>query len=384
MSAIANRSRKSLLRRWRIFVPGFFLYAGIAAAQNLATNPGFETGDTTGWFAFGSPTISAQSVQVHSGGYAGLVTNRTATWNGIAQSFLGVLQPGQTCNVSAWVQLAGGASQTMYLTAQKIDGSGTTYAAVAAGTVSAGMWIQLTGQYTLTVSNTLTGLTFYFEVPTSANAAYYVDDLLVQPVITGSTNGACTVDWNTVYQRIDGFGASSAWDSAWTTSQADMFFSTNNGAGVSFDGRTNFSFNGVGLSLLRNHITDAGSTASSATPGTAETRIMQMAQARGARVWSAPWTPASGFKSNNGPNGGNYLGSGNNATNRAYASQLANYVSSMKNSYGVNIYALSVQNEPDANVTTYEACVWNGTQIHDFVTNLYSALAAKGVGATGS
>ena len=162
MSVTANRSRKSRLRLWRIFVPGSLLYAGIAAAQNLATNPGFETGDTTGWFAFGSPTISAQSAQVHSGGYAGLVTNRTATWNGIARSFLGVLQSNETYNVSAWVQLAGGSSQTMYLTAQKIDGSGTTYAVVAAGTVSAGMWTQITGQFTLNISNTLTGLTFYF------------------------------------------------------------------------------------------------------------------------------------------------------------------------------------------------------------------------------
>ena len=65
---------------------GFVLPAGMALAQNLVTNPGFEAGDTTGWFAFGPPTISAQTNQVHSGKYAGLVTNRTATWNGIAQS----------------------------------------------------------------------------------------------------------------------------------------------------------------------------------------------------------------------------------------------------------------------------------------------------------
>ena len=46
---------------------------------------------------------------------------------------------------------------------------------------------------------------------------------------------------------------------------------------------------------------------------------MQLAQARGARVWSTPWTPAAGFKSTNdiydtnvatgsGINGGSYLG----------------------------------------------------------------------------
>jgi glucuronoarabinoxylan endo-1,4-beta-xylanase len=201
--------------------------------------------------------------------------------------------------------------------------------------------------------------------------------------IARAASGSCTVDWNTVFQRIDGFGASSAWDGSWTPAQADMFFSTNaSGTGTSFDGKTNFSYTGAGLSLLRNHIVYASSTASSASPSTGETYIMQLAQQRGARVWSTPWTPASGFKSNGSPNGGNYLGSGNNATNLAYASQLANYIASMKNTYGVNIYALSIQNEPDANVTSYEAAVWTGTQFHDFVTNLYNAMVAKGVSST--
>ncbi len=119
---------------------------------------------------------------------------------------------------------------------------------------------------------------------------------------------------------------------------------------------------------------------------------MQAAQGYGARVWSTPWTPAAGFKATNDIydtnysssakiNGGNYLGSGNNITNVNYASQLANYVVSMK-SAGINLYALSIQNEPDADVVTYEACQWSAAQIHDFVTNLYSALAAKGVGST--
>jgi O-glycosyl hydrolase len=118
---------------------------------------------------------------------------------------------------------------------------------------------------------------------------------------------------------------------------------------------------------------------------------MQWAQARGAQVWSTPWTPAAGFKNANdiydtnqatggGINGGSFRGG--TATNLAYASQLANYVASMKNTYGVNLYALSIQNEPDANVNTYEACQWTNTFIHDFVTNLSTALAAKGVGST--
>jgi glucuronoarabinoxylan endo-1,4-beta-xylanase len=257
--------------------------------------------------------------------------------------------------------------------------------------VSSSGWTQLSGQYTYGPSGAVSTLNFYAEVPSSATASFYIDDvqfssgiLITNPPI----NGVATVDWNYVHQRIDGFGASSAWNGSWTTAQADLLFSTNNN--ISYQSGT---YNGVGLSLLRNHITFASTNLASATPTTAETSIMQMAQARGAKVWSAPWTPAAGFKSTNdiydggiatgnGINGGSFLGFGNNITNVNYASQLANYVASMKNSYGVNLYAISIQNEPDANVTSYEACQWTGAQIRDFVTNLYSALAAQGLSST--
>lgn len=190
----------------------------------------------------------------------------------------------------------------------------------------------------------------------------------------GPTIYDCVVDWNNVHQRIDGFGASSAWRSVWTTNEANMFFGTNSGTGTSIDGTTNFPFNGIGLSLLRSRVNTNGT-------GTYESSIMQMAQARGARVWSTPWSPPPQFKSNNNVNGGNYLGSGANATNLAYASLLAQYVVNMKNQYGVNIYALSVQNEPDVSAG-YESCLWTTNQFHDFVTNLSSALAAHNVAST--
>jgi glucuronoarabinoxylan endo-1,4-beta-xylanase len=197
---------------------------------------------------------------------------------------------------------------------------------------------------------------------------------LAMTSLAGRTQ-TCTVNWTNQHQQIDGFGASSAWQSTWSTAQADMFFSTNKGCG---------------FSMIRNHIAYAGSALASATPTTVETSIMSMAQARGALVWSAPWTPAVGFKSTNdiydgnhagggGVNGGSYLGG--DATNQAYASQLANYVVSMKNQ-SINLYAISIQNEPDANVTGYEACQWSQASVHDFVTNLYNALVAKGVGST--
>jgi glucuronoarabinoxylan endo-1,4-beta-xylanase len=214
-------------------------------------------------------------------------------------------------------------------------------------------------------------MTNYSKIP----ASIAVIGLALMVIFTGAYAQTCTVNWNNVHQRIDGFGASSAWRSSWTTAQADMFFSTNNG---------------IGLSLLRNHIYYASSASPTAVPTTTELSIMTNAQARGALVWSTPWTPAAGFKSasdiydtNQATDGGIDGGSfqGGTATNLAYASQLANYVASLTN-YGIHLYAISIQNEPDANVTSYEACQWTNIFFHDFVTNLYIALTNKGVGST--
>jgi glucuronoarabinoxylan endo-1,4-beta-xylanase len=169
--------------------------------------------------------------------------------------------------------------------------------------------------------------------------------------------GVCTVNWSDVRQRIDGFGASSAFrGTGFSTAQADMLFSTNTG---------------IGLSLLRNQV-QAGGLASSAEIG-----IMQQAIARGARVWSAPWSPQSSFKTPQIANGGNF----DSANNQAYASQLANYVVTMKNQ-GINIYALSVQNEPDITNSTYATCWWTAQQISNFVPVLYGALVSSDVAST--
>jgi glucuronoarabinoxylan endo-1,4-beta-xylanase len=371
---------------------GMVLHPGIADAQNLVNNPGFESGAASPWSPFGSVLLTVETSQVHTGTYACQVGNRTATWNGIVQSMVGALQAGQTYNVSAWVMLVSGGNQTMQLTMQKTDGSGTSYAAMASGSVSSTAWTQLSGQYSYNPSGSVSALNFYAEMPSSSNTSYYIDDVVlsntVQTVVTNSsTNGISIVDWNNVHQRIDGFGASSAYNvnGTWSTAEADLLFSTNNN--INYQSGT---YNGIGLSFLRNHIVPAGSSSASDTPSTAETSNMQLAQARGARVWSAPWSPAVGFKVTNdiydskpitNPiNGGSFLGG--DATNQAYASQLANYVASMKNTYGINLYAISIQNEPDASVNTYDACQWTNIYIHDFVTNLYNALAAKGVGST--
>jgi O-glycosyl hydrolase len=209
------------------------------------------------------------------------------------------------------------------------------------------------------------------------------------------TNQISSMDWNTTYQEIDGFGASSAWQYLWTSTEAALFFSTNTGiVYTDSTGRTTTN-NGVGLSLLRTDIPPAGSTSAGDTPPAPnEFQYLMNTVAQNypyVRIWSTPWTPAVGFKSTNdiydsdvatfgGTNGGSFWGG--NATNQAYASQLANYVATMSNIYHISTYAISVQNEPDADVTSYQACQWTAQQIHDFVPYLYNALTNAGMGST--
>jgi len=223
------------------------------------------------------------------------------------------------------------------------------------------------------LTNIYTLLIHIYETSSIGTFTLCVDNLQFTGPTPATTN--CVVNWSNVYQRIDGFGASSAWDGYWTQARANMFFGTNSGTATTLDGKTNFPFNGVGLSFLRSRIVPGGTTV--------EQSIMQMAQSNGARVWSTPFSPAGQFKTNY-PNSQQptYGGDFNSASNQAYANQLAGYVANMKSQYNVNLYAISVQNEPDAAVTTYEACTWSAAQIEQFVPYLYNALVASNVGST--
>ncbi len=179
----------------------------------------------------------------------------------------------------------------------------------------------------------------------------WVDNIEFVGVATNT--GTAVLNYTNTQQRIDGFGASCAWYNGMTTADADLLFSTNKG---------------VGLSFLRTRIAPGG------VIDDGEGTIAQLAQARGARVWSTPWSPAVIFKNTNTVNGGSYVDTP--ANNQALASEVASYVGAMKYTYGVNLYAVSVQNEPDVSID-YESCLWTSQQIHDYVPALAAALVAS-------
>ncbi|MBW5446186.1 carbohydrate-binding protein [Cohnella sp. CFH 77786] len=147
--------------------------------NNLITNPGLETGNTAGWAVNGAGSIAVSTAQKRSGAYSLLSTGRTATWNGPIQNITSKVQSGRTYTCSGWVRLDNAASSSVIMTIKKVDGSGTSYTNVAAGTGSNSSWVQLSGNYTLNVTGTLTELSIYFEGPNSGTN-FYIDDVSVQ------------------------------------------------------------------------------------------------------------------------------------------------------------------------------------------------------------
>jgi glucuronoarabinoxylan endo-1,4-beta-xylanase len=165
---------------------------------------------------------------------------------------------------------------------------------------------------------------------------------------------AVVVNPGTVHQHISGFGASSAWEAGYlNAADPTTLFSTTSGAGLS-------------LFRVRIQPSPAGTTSA------AEISMALAAQALGATVWATPWTPPASDKSNATTIEGTLTDPS------AWAASLASYVTTMK-AAGIHLYAISAQNEPDADVT-YESCVYTATTLATFVGgSMGPALASSGV-----
>jgi glucuronoarabinoxylan endo-1,4-beta-xylanase len=351
------------IRNWLFALLAFCsLTAPVASAQNLTQNPGFESG-TTGWSGFGA-TLSATNTSPHAGSYSGYVQNRTATWNGVAQSFLGVMQPGVTYNISAWVRLASGGNQPVMLTIQQADGSGTTYKNVASDTATSTGWVQLNGSFTLTVSGTLTGLLLYLEGP-AAGVNFYADDFDVEAPVTIAVG---EIDATVTHQTIEGFGGAVAFYNNWITAHP-----------YKLELYTNM-FKGLNLGILRlgnwfryqgvvNFDPDTKDIVANAN------RIL----GRSVPIQMSSWAPPAFLKSNGTTGNGGTLAS----TNGSFVyTNFANYWYDSLMWYKTNGIVpgyISIQNEPDW-AADYDSCVFHPTE--DTVNGTNYASYAKALDAT--
>ena len=183
---------------------------------------------------------------------------------------------------------------------------------------------------------------------------------------------AASINGGTLLQPIDGFGVAQAFSGPTSTTPINAEFSPT----------------GIGLKYIRTQIypdqadcaaKEGNPCASAAQGGTIslnDLAVVQAAVSNGAILWGSMWSPPASMKSN-----GSFQGTGNmigNPTNyAALATIQASFVTLLTGTYGIPVYAISVQNEPNVTVA-YQSCLWTATQLHDYIPYLKTALTNAG------
>ncbi|MBA7585058.1 hypothetical protein ES708_27028 [subsurface metagenome] len=136
-----------------LFLLLFLSLASAYGDTNVLVNPGFESG-TDGWDGRNC-SIEAVTSPVHSGSGSAKASGRDENWQGIKQSMFGKMVDGETYQISGWVRLENASKDTVTLSVEQQDESGTKYHNVASVTATDSNWVQLSGNFTLNVNGPL-------------------------------------------------------------------------------------------------------------------------------------------------------------------------------------------------------------------------------------
>ncbi len=158
---------------------------------------------------------------------------------------------------------------------------------------------------------------------------------------TNATAQTATVTLASQKQFIRGFGGMShaAWIGDMTAAERTLAFGNGDGQ--------------LGFTILRIPVSDG-------TPDTLNVATAKAALAAGAIVFATPWNPAGTYGTPQFP---------------AYATHLINFVTFMKGQ-GVDLYAISVQNEPDFGAQSGWGS-WTAAACHDFIVSFGSMIPTK-------
>jgi O-glycosyl hydrolase len=187
-----------------------------------------------------------------------------------------------------------------------------------------------------------------------------------------------TVNYSAPQQTIRGFGGSTAWQGQLTTPQATALFSPTSG---------------LGLSVLRMRIDPTGTAATGWVPsdGSWLEELNNAKEAVAANpnaiVFATPWTPPASMKNTSAAQPyysgtcspaagycGGYLDPSNYA---AYAAYLEAFVTWFNSNSTFDLYAISMQNEPDYANVDYESCSWTAAQMDTWIAGNASVLTTK-------
>lgn len=163
-----------------------------------------------------------------------------------------------------------------------------------------------------------------------------------------------TINFSDLKQQIDGFGTADS-PTALTSALADQFFTTQAG---------------IGLSIFRMK-TEAGGSGPYNSDYTALWSDAKLAGDRGAKLWMAPGTAATGQKDNGSLVNGHLLA----GSYTAWATTLAGFQADLLTNSGHTLYAQSVQNEPDF-TPTYESMEFTTAEMTAFIKVLGPLLHA--------
>jgi glucuronoarabinoxylan endo-1,4-beta-xylanase len=317
-------------------VPGTFVYS-----------PAAGTVESTA----GTVTLSVAFTPTDTTDYNTATASVTLTVTAVAKT-----TPTITWATPASIAVGTALSSTQLDATANVDG---TFAySPAAGTVES-----TAGTVTLSATFTPTDTTTYSTATASVS-------LMVTEVAS-----TATVDFGTTEQAIRGFGGAYPWaPSTMPSATISALFGTTG--------------TDLGLSIFRLHIAPAtwDSTKKTADTSAWTTELSNgvLAQQAGATVFASPWTPPASMKTNNSTNEGS-LSTSSYADYAAYLKAYVNYATSQ----GVNLYAVSLQNEPDWNPCDpsgtdegptgkdcYESCLWTAAQFDAWIASYGSVLTS--------
>ena len=182
-----TRSGRVSLAVPSVLLCSFLFAAAPARGQTNVVFDDFEDGTAQGWIPRGPVSLTnteeAGSRTGGTGTHSLRTTGRTQGFHGPSLNTLPLLTKGATYQVSVWARLvAGEAPAQLRVTMQRTAGGTNfdTIAQSAAGGVTDGAWVQMTGLYAFAGTDP-TGLLLYVEA-TTATTSFYIDDFRIDKI----------------------------------------------------------------------------------------------------------------------------------------------------------------------------------------------------------
>ncbi|HYE82082.1 MAG TPA: glycoside hydrolase family 30 protein [Clostridia bacterium] len=211
------------------------------------------------------------------------------------------------------------------------------------------------------------------------------EELYLSPVENPDQN-IIEIDENKEYQLMEGFGG------AFTEAAADTFYRMSEGKRKEILEAYFDPLKGLNYSLCRTHINSCdfslGNYSYDEVVGDKELEhfsidrdkkllipmIKEAIAVKGSEIklLASPWSPPGWMKTNGEMNHGGKL---KEEYRESWARYFAKYIKAYRNE-GVNIWGISVQNEPDA-VQTWDSCIYSHEEERDFVRDYLGPVLAE-------